>query len=75
MNGDLLVSRGLGDFPYKSNKYEKLENQMVTAEPDIRQINRKDIDYIFLGCDGLWESKSCKEMKNWLDDKLKTNSM
>lgn len=48
---------------------------MVTAEPDIRQINRKDIDYIFLGCDGLWESKSCKEMKTWLDDKLKTNSM
>lgn len=54
VKGDLMTSRGLGDFPYKNNKYEKIENQMITAEPDIVQIQKKDIDYILLGCDGIW---------------------
>lgn len=33
VNGDLMVSRGLGDFPYKKNQYQKIENQIVTADP------------------------------------------
>jgi protein phosphatase 2C family protein 2/3 len=63
IKGDLSVSRGLGDFPYKNNKHEKLENQIVTADPEIRQIQKKDIDYILMGCDGIWESKSSGQMK------------
>lgn len=31
---------------------------MVTADPEIVQIQKKDIDYILLGCDGIWEEKS-----------------
>jgi serine/threonine protein phosphatase PrpC len=49
-----MVSRGLGDFSFKKNKYETVENQMVTACPEIKQIQKKDIDFIFMGCDGLW---------------------
>lgn len=75
INGDLMVSRGLGDFPYKNNKYQKIENQIVTANPEIKQILRKDVDYILMGCDGIWESKSSEDMKKWLDEKLQENSM
>lgn len=30
---------------------------MVTADPEIVQIQKNDIDYILLGCDGIWETK------------------
>lgn len=54
VNSDLSVSRGFGDFNYKKNKYEKKENQMVIAFPEVRKVSRKDVDFIFMGCDGVW---------------------
>lgn len=54
--GNLSLSRALGDFDYKSNPNISLENQIITALPDIRirQISASD-DFLVLGCDGIWE--------------------
>ena len=71
VNGELTVTRGLGDFSFKRNPYEKKENQIITAFPEVKKIKRCGIDFIFLGCDGLWEKKSSQEMKNYLEMKLK----
>ena len=54
INGDLLVSRGFGDFEYKKGLKEKPDNQIVTVVPEIMSIMNKGIDYIFMGCDGVW---------------------
>ena len=39
---------------YKSNKELKPEDQMITADPDIEKIKNENIDYIIMGCDGIW---------------------
>lgn len=31
----------------------------------------EDIDFVFMGCDGVWERKSNEEMVAWIYDKLK----
>ena len=31
---------------------------MITANPDIIKIENKNVDFIIMGCDGIWEVKS-----------------
>ena len=35
VNGNLNLSRALGDLEYKNNKKLSAEEQMITADPDI----------------------------------------
>ena len=63
VEGNLNLSRGLGDLHYKSNKALKPEEQMITADPDIKVVKiEKDFDFIVMGCDGIYESKTSQEM-------------
>jgi len=56
VNGQLAVSRSLGDFIYKTNTEKTSEEQTVTANPDIliRDIAEDD-EFIVLACDGVWD--------------------
>lgn len=67
IDGDLAVSRGIGDFRYKINGHLPIEKQKVIPIPDIivcpRQIEQDE--YIILGCDGIWDvvdNASCSEI-------------
>ena len=31
---------------------------MITANPDFKKIDNKNVDFIIMGCDGIWETKS-----------------
>lgn len=42
VNGDLAVSRALGDFTYKGNDNLPPEKQMVSPEPEITIVERSD---------------------------------
>jgi serine/threonine protein phosphatase PrpC len=33
-----------------------------------------DLDFVFMGCDGVWERKSNEEMVEWIYEKLKTTT-
>lgn len=44
---------------------------MITANPDVKVINNKDIDFIIMGCDGIWQVKSNEQMKDWVSARLK----
>ena len=56
VKGNLNLTRGFGDLEYKQNKSLKPEEQMITANPDIKIIDyNKDIDFIIIGCDGIWD--------------------
>ena len=39
---------------------------MITAEPDIRKFSNSNLDFAIIGCDGIWEEKSCEDMVKWV---------
>ncbi|KAI8331364.1 phosphatase 2C-like domain-containing protein [Chlamydoabsidia padenii] len=53
VNGNLALSRALGDFEFKQRPDLSAEQQVVTADPDVtqRQLTEKD-DFIIIACDG-----------------------
>ena len=56
INGDLAVSRTLGDFVYKDDSKEDPNDQAVSCEPDITILDRSDEDnYLLFACDGIWD--------------------
>lgn len=60
VDGDLAVSRTLGDFAYKQRFDLPPEKQKVSCEPDIVCYQRDDSndEFIILACDGLWDVMS-----------------
>lgn len=57
VNGNLALSRGIGDFEFKDSKNLPAEEQAVTALPDILEhnLNKLNDEFIILACDGIWD--------------------
>lgn len=56
VNGNLALSRALGDFVFKRNEARRAEEQIITAEPDIvRLAITDDLEFIVMACDGIWD--------------------
>lgn len=57
VNGNLALSRGIGDFEFKKNIDLPAEEQVVTCYPDVIQhnINLENDEFIILACDGIWD--------------------
>jgi len=72
VDGNLNLSRSLGDLKYKTNKDLKPEEWPITANPDIlvEELTPQD-DFVIMGCDGIWETKSNEEMVEYIYDRLK----
>jgi len=63
VNGDLAVSRALGDFVYKRCESIEAEKQAVTAFPELMFEERQTGDeFIVLACDGIWDVMSSQEV-------------
>lgn len=72
VDGNLNLSRALGDLKYKTNKSLKQEDHPVTANPEIKEFDLDgDEDFIIMGCDGIWETKSNEEMVEYIYERLK----
>ena len=72
VDGNLNLTRSLGDLKYKSRENLTPEEQAITANPDTYCFDLEDtIDFIIMGCDGIWEKKSNEEMVAYVYDKLK----
>lgn len=70
VNGVLNLSRSLGDLEYKQNKKFKLEEQMVTALPDVKvEKISNECDFLILACDGIWDCFTSREAVNYVLDK------
>ena len=70
--GNINLTRGFGDLEYKKNKKLKPEEQMVTANPDIQIVNyTKDIDFVIIGCDGIWDCLKNQEACDFVKKRLK----
>jgi len=56
VDGDLAVSRALGDFQYKERSDLKESEQKVSPEPEVRSHVRMRADLVLiLACDGIWD--------------------
>lgn len=72
VDGNLNLTRSLGDLKYKSRENLTPEEQAITANPDTLVFDLDDeVDFIIMGCDGIWEKKSNEEMVSYVYDKLK----
>jgi len=72
--GNLNLSRSLGDLTYKDNRDLSPENQMITADPDIRSATlTHDTDFMILACDGVWDVLTCDQCVAFIYDRLKRN--
>lgn len=71
VDGDLAVSRGLGDFSYKSNESLPVEQQKVIPEPEFVVYPRDEKDeFIVLACDGVWDVATNEECSSFIQTLL-----
>jgi len=59
VNGNLALSRAIGDFEFKKSADLPPEQQIVTAFPDvmIHQLCEDD-EFLVIACDGIWDCQS-----------------
>ncbi|XP_017018702.1 protein phosphatase 1B [Drosophila kikkawai] len=74
VNGNLAVSRALGDYLYKQNLRRRPTDQMVSPEPDIIECERVVCDeFVVIACDGIWDVMSSKEVCAYIHSRLLVN--
>jgi len=67
VNGNLALSRAFGDFDFKRNAELAPEQQIVTADPEIKE--RKitpDDEFVVLACDGIWDVLSSQQVVDFV---------
>lgn len=71
VNGNLALSRALGDFVFKKNEKKRAEEQIVTALPDVevRDIT-DDHEFIVIACDGIWDVLSNEEVLEFVRNRI-----
>ncbi len=72
INGNLNLSRAIGDLEYKKNNDIKVHEQLIVAVPEIKQRTlTSDDEMIVLGCDGIWECLTNQQICEFLQGKIK----
>ena len=75
INGNLNLSRSIGDLKYKQVPGIPPAHQMITAEPDIMQIALQDDDeFLLLGCDGIWDCLTNEQAVDFVMNRIDTRS-
>lgn len=71
VNGNLSLSRALGDFDYKGNNSLKKDEQLITATPEIKhKVLSPSSEFLILGCDGIWETLPTEKITEFVREKL-----
>ncbi|KAI9311384.1 phosphatase 2C-like domain-containing protein [Dichotomocladium elegans] len=71
VNGNLALSRALGDFEFKTNQHLKAEDQVVTANPDITEHKLGPNDeFAVIACDGIWDCMTNQQVADYIRDKV-----
>ena len=63
VNGNLALSRAIGDFEFKKNDKLGPHEQVVTCVPDIceHDLSYDNDEFVILACDGIWDCLSSQE--------------
>lgn len=74
VNGNLNLSRAIGDLKYKGNVELPPKDQIITAQPDVRKVTLQPEDRFFLlACDGVWDVMTNQEAVDFISKKLEAN--
>jgi len=76
VQGDLNLSRAMGDLRYKQRTDLKPEEQIVTAFPEVRTfpLTAED-EFMVIGCDGIWDTNGNQEMIDFVRPRLKVSAV
>jgi serine/threonine protein phosphatase PrpC len=65
VNGNLALSRAIGDFEFKKTAELPPEQQIVTAYPDVTEHEITDDDeFLVIACDGMIQYGVCVNLSN-----------
>mmetsp|Transcript_17737 Transcript_17737/g.53424 ORF Transcript_17737/g.53424 Transcript_17737/m.53424 type:complete len:437 (-) Transcript_17737:987-2297(-) len=71
VNGNLNLSRAIGDLRYKGNSDVQRDAQIITAQPDVRRVSITPEDRFFLlACDGVWDVMSNQQAVDFVNERL-----
>jgi len=72
LDGNLAVSRGIGDFEYKADSKREVAEQKVSCLPDIYEVSGLQPGTIcILGCDGVWDVMTANFAASFVRDRLR----
>merc|ERR1712048_654330 len=75
VNGNLNLSRAIGDLEYKKRDDLKPEEQIICSTPDVlvQQVTPED-EFVILACDGVWDvmtnQQACDFVRSRLVEKM-----
>lgn len=71
VNGQLALTRALGDFMFKQNKHKPPEEQIVTAFPEVLEFPiTENWEFVVLACDGIWDVLTSEEVIDFVRSRL-----
>ncbi|KAJ2400332.1 Protein phosphatase 2C 2 [Coemansia sp. RSA 2559] len=71
VNGNLALSRAIGDFEFKNNRTLSPEKQIVTAMPDvIKHTISADDEFLVVACDGIWDCMTNQQVVQFVHAKI-----
>jgi len=72
IDGRINLSRSIGDFQYKSNNFLKENLQALIPCPEVYKFKlTPDIEFMIMGCDGLWDYVDAQKICEFVSKKLK----
>jgi len=75
VDGELSVSRAIGDFRFKDNFGQDDEKQAITCVPEITETEIQRGQFFVLACDGVWDVMSNQEVVDFLQHHLLSSNI
>jgi len=71
VNGNLNLSRAIGDLEYKKREDLKPEEQIICSTPDFlyKELTPED-EFVILACDGIWDVMTNQEAVDFVRERL-----
>mmetsp|Transcript_12564 Transcript_12564/g.21817 ORF Transcript_12564/g.21817 Transcript_12564/m.21817 type:complete len:373 (-) Transcript_12564:67-1185(-) len=76
VNGNLNLSRSIGDLEYKKNRNLPPNEQMICSTPDVQVFPRQANDEFFvIACDGIWDVMGSQDVIDFVRERLPQDPM
>jgi len=71
VNGNLNLSRCIGDLAYKRGQHLDPSEQMICATPDVQSLRREPGDeFLLIACDGVWDVMGNQDVVDFVHARL-----
>ncbi|GAV07832.1 hypothetical protein RvY_17621-2 [Ramazzottius varieornatus] len=71
VNGNLALSRALGDFFFKRNEHKSLEEQVISPFADVIAQEITDAwEFVVMACDGIWDVMTSRDVVEFVRERI-----